>query len=43
MQDPQERIEGGAELLSKIITGDETWDYGYDQETKQQPPQGKIP
>jgi len=43
MQDPQKRIEGDAELLSKIITGDETWVYGYDPETKQQPSQGKSP
>jgi len=42
MQDTQERIEGDAEL-SKIITADETWVYGYDPETKQQPSQGKSP
>jgi hypothetical protein len=40
-QDPEERIEGDEELLSKIITGDETWVYGYDPETKQQSSQGK--
>jgi hypothetical protein len=43
MQDPQESIEGDAELLSKIITADETWVYGYDPETKQQSSQGKSP
>jgi hypothetical protein len=43
MQDPQERIERDSELLSKIITDDETWAYGYDPETKQQPSQGKSP
>jgi hypothetical protein len=43
MQDPTERTEGDAEHLSKIITGDETWVYGYDPETKQQPSQEKSP
>jgi hypothetical protein len=35
-QDSQERSERDPEFLSKIITGDETWVYGYDPETKQQ-------
>jgi hypothetical protein len=26
----------GAKLLSEVISGDESWDYGYDPETKQQ-------
>jgi hypothetical protein len=43
LQDPQERSEGDAELLSKIITGDETWVYGYDPETKKRPSEGKSP
>ena len=31
------------EILSRIITGDERWVYGYDPETKRQSPQWKIP
>ena len=30
-------------FLSRVITGDESWVYGYDPETKQQSPSGKIP
>jgi len=39
----QKRLETDPEFLSKIITGDETWVYGYDPETKRQPSQGKSP
>jgi len=30
-------------FLSRVITGDESWDYGYDPETKQQSSQWKSP
>jgi hypothetical protein len=30
-------------FISNIITGDETWEYGYDPETKQQSSQWKSP
>jgi hypothetical protein len=30
-------------FISNIITGDETWVYGYDPETKQQSSQWKLP
>jgi hypothetical protein len=26
----------------RVITGDESWIYGYDPEKKQQPPNGKV-
>jgi hypothetical protein len=35
-QDLQGRLERGPEFLLKIVTGDETWVYGYDREIKQQ-------
>ena len=35
-------LESDADLFSKIITGDETWFYGYDPETKQQSSQWKT-
>jgi hypothetical protein len=31
------------ETLSRVITGDESWVYGYDPETKQQSSQWKSP
>jgi hypothetical protein len=31
-----------ATFLSRVITGDEGWIYGYDPETKQQPSQWKM-
>ena len=30
-------------VIKKIITGDESWVYGYDPETKQQSSQWKFP
>ena len=35
-QDLLDHSENDQEFLSKIITGDESWDYGYDVETKVQ-------
>ena len=35
------QLKTDPELLSKIITGDESWCYGYDPETKQQSSQWK--
>ena len=35
------QLEDDAGLLSKVVTGDETWCYGYDPETKQQSSQWK--
>jgi hypothetical protein len=40
-QDLQEKLERDPEFLSKIITGDETWVYSYNPETKQESPQWK--
>jgi len=31
------------QILSKVVTEDETWCYGYDPETKQASSQWKIP
>ena len=31
------------DLLKKVIAGDETWEYGYDIETKAQSSQSKRP
>ena len=33
-QDMKQSLADDPDLLSKIITGDETWVYGYDPETK---------
>ena len=35
------QLKTDSEILSKIITGDESWCYGYDLETKQQSSQWK--
>lgn len=32
--DLQERVQNDPTFLSKVITGDEKWAYGYDPETK---------
>ncbi|GFU53074.1 histone-lysine n-methyltransferase setmar-like protein [Trichonephila clavipes] len=42
-QDNLEMIHSDENFLKKIITGDETWVYGYDPETKQQSSQWKFP
>ncbi|GFT88999.1 protein GVQW3 [Trichonephila clavipes] len=42
-QDNLEMINSDENFLKKIITGDKTWVYGYDPETKQQSSQWKFP
>ena len=42
-QDMKQSLADDPDLLSKIITGDETWVYGYDPETKFQSSQWKSP
>ena len=42
-QDLQQQCCADATFLSRLITGDETWVYGYDPETKQQSSQWKRP
>ena len=37
----KDQMETDLDILSKIITGDESWCYGYDPETKQQSSQRK--
>jgi hypothetical protein len=39
----KEQMENNPNFISAIITGDESWVYGYDPETKQQSPQWKTP
>jgi hypothetical protein len=41
--DFKKQVEDYPDFLSKVITGDETWIYGYDPETKQQSSQRKNP
>jgi len=33
--DLREQVGNDPQILSKVVTGDETWCYGYDPETKQ--------
>ena len=42
-QDNLEMVSDDENVLRKVITGDESWVYGYDPETKQQPSQWKRP
>jgi histone-lysine N-methyltransferase SETMAR len=42
-QDLRERATDNPSFTSRIITGDESWVYGYDPETKQQSLQWKSP
>ena len=42
-QELKNQIESGPNFLSKVITGDESWCYGSDPETKQAPSQWKMP
>jgi len=37
----EDQLKTDPDFLSKIITGDESWCYGYDPETKQQSNQWK--
>jgi hypothetical protein len=41
--DLKKLVEDDPDFLSKVITGDETWIYGYDPETIQQPSQWQSP
>jgi len=42
-QELKNHIESDTNFLSKVITGDESWCYGYDPETKQASSQWKTP
>ncbi|CAH2012579.1 unnamed protein product [Acanthoscelides obtectus] len=39
----KQQLKSDPNFLSKIVTDDETWCYGYDPETKQQSSQWKTP
>jgi hypothetical protein len=39
----KEQVRNDPDFLSKVVTGDESWIYGYDPETKQQSSQWKRP
>jgi len=39
----REQDENDPQILSKVVTGDETWCYGYGLETKQASSQWKTP
>jgi len=39
----REQVGNDPQILSKVVTGDETWCYGYDPETKQALSQWKTP
>jgi len=41
--DLREQVGNNPQILSKVVTGDETWCYGYDPETKQASSQWKTP
>ena len=41
--DLREQAGNNPQILSKVVTGDETWCYGYDPETKQASSQWKTP
>lgn len=41
--DLKEQLKNDPRFMEKVITGDETWIYGYDPETKQQSSQWKSP
>jgi len=38
----KEHLEINPDLFSKVITGDESWHYAYDPETKQQSTNGRV-
>jgi len=42
-QELKNQTESDPNFLSKVITGDESWCYGYDPETKQALSQWKMP
>jgi len=39
----REQVGNNPQILSKVVTGDETWCYGYNPETKQASSQRKTP
>jgi hypothetical protein len=39
----KQQVRNDPDFLSKVVTGDESWIYGYDPETKQQSSQWKCP
>jgi len=41
--DLREQVRNNPQILSKVVTGDETWCYGYDPEIKQASSQWKTP
>ena len=41
--DLREQVGNNPQILSKVVTGDETWCYGYDPETKQSSSQWQTP
>ena len=41
--DLRERVGNNPQVLSKVVTRDETWCYSYDPETKQASSQWKTP
>ena len=41
--DLREQVGNGPQILSKVVTGDETWCHGYDPEKKQASSQWKTP
>jgi len=41
--DLKEQVGNDPQILSKVVTGDETWCYGYNPETKQALSQWKTP
>ena len=41
--DLREQVGNNTQILSKVVTGDETWCYGYDPETNQASSQWKTP
>jgi len=41
--DLRKQVGNNPQILSKVVTGDETWCYGYDLETKQASSQWKTP
>jgi len=43
VNDLKEQVGNNPQILSKVVTGDETWCYGYDPETKQASSQWKTP
>jgi hypothetical protein len=38
----KKQVRNDPDFLSKVITGDESWIYGYDPETKQQSSQWEV-